>query len=76
MQAPCPSIDHMTTPLILWKEHNLHLDPFILCRKTNLQHLVNTLMKTLKKGSFDIQSLQLMPSSFLSKGRVIFVNMC
>jgi len=23
-------------PLILWKECNLHLNPFIICRKTNL----------------------------------------
>jgi hypothetical protein len=36
MRTPCPSIDHMTTPLILWKEHNLHLDPSIICHKANL----------------------------------------
>jgi hypothetical protein len=36
MQTPCPNIDHMIAPLILWKEHNLHLDPFIICCKTNL----------------------------------------
>jgi hypothetical protein len=73
MQAPCPNINHMTAPLILWKERNLHLDPSIFCRKTNLQHLVNTSKKTSKKGSFNIQSLQLVPLSFLSKGRVIFL---
>jgi hypothetical protein len=36
MQTPCPSIDSMTTPLILWKESNLHLDPSIICHKMNL----------------------------------------
>jgi hypothetical protein len=36
MWTPCTNIDHMIAPLILWKEHNFHLDPFIICRKSNL----------------------------------------
>jgi hypothetical protein len=30
LQTPCPNIDHMIAPLILWKECNLHLDSFII----------------------------------------------
>jgi hypothetical protein len=36
MKKPCPNIDHMTVPLILWKERNLHLDPSTICQKMNL----------------------------------------
>jgi hypothetical protein len=27
MWTPCPNIDHMIAPSLLWKECNLHLDP-------------------------------------------------
>jgi hypothetical protein len=56
MQTPCPNINHTTVSLILWKEHNLHLNPFTICHKTNLQQFMNTSMKTSKRGSFDIPS--------------------
>jgi hypothetical protein len=56
MQTPCPNIDHITTPLILWKEHNLHSDPSIICCKTNLECFVNISVRTSRRGSFDIQS--------------------
>jgi hypothetical protein len=43
-----------------------HLDPFIICRKTNFQHFENTSTKISKKGSFNIPNLQLMFQSYLS----------
>jgi hypothetical protein len=52
----CPNINHMIAPLILWKKCNLHSDPSIICHKTNLECFTSTLMRTLKMGSFDIQS--------------------
>ncbi len=71
MQTPCPSIDHMIAPLILWKEHNFHLDPSIICCKTNLQCFVNTSMKTSIRGSFNIQiNLQPVPLSSLSRRKI------
>jgi hypothetical protein len=57
IRTPCPSIDHTTAPLILWKECNLHSNTFIICHKMNLQHFINTSMRTSRRGSFDIQSL-------------------
>ncbi len=68
--TPYPSIDHTTTPLILWRECNLHSNPSIICHKMNLQHFVNTSMRTLRRGSFNIQSLQPVPS--LSKRNMVF----
>jgi len=70
MWTICLNIDHTTAPLNLWKEHNLHSDPSIICYKMNLQCFVNTSMKTLRKGSFDIPSLQLVPRSYSSRKRM------
>jgi len=36
MRTPCLNINHMSMLLILWKEHNLHLDPSTICHKMNL----------------------------------------
>jgi hypothetical protein len=52
----CLSNNHTTAPLILWKKCNLHFDPSIICHKMNLQHFNSTSTRTLKMGSFDIQS--------------------
>ncbi len=67
---------HMTTPLILWKEHNIHLDPSIICHKLNLQHFMNTSMKTSRKGSFGNPSFQMMPVSSLSEKKDGSLRMC
>ncbi len=73
MQTSCPSIDHMITPLILWKEHNLHSDPSIICRKMNLQCFLNTLMRTSRRGSFNIQiNFQPMNLFSLSRRKIAF----
>jgi hypothetical protein len=61
MKTPYLNIDHMIALLILCNEHNLHLNPSTICHKMNLQWFANTSMKTLKNGSFDILSLQLVP---------------
>ncbi len=45
--------------------------PSIICYKKNLQHFVNTLMRTLKKGSFNIQSFQQVPLSSLLRKKII-----
>ncbi len=55
MWTPCTNIDHMIAPLILWKEHNFHLDPSIICHKSNLQCFVNTLMKASRRVHLTIQ---------------------
>jgi hypothetical protein len=52
---------HMIRPLILKREHNFHSTKSITYHKMNVQLFMSTSMKTLKKGSFDIQSLQLVP---------------
>ncbi len=70
MWTLCLNINHTIAPLNLWKEHNLHSDPSIICYKMNLQCFMNTSMKTLRKGSFDIPSLQLVSRSYLSKRRL------
>jgi hypothetical protein len=64
------NIDHMTSPLVLWKGHNFHLDPSIIYHKINLQRFVYTSMKTWRRGSFDISSLQLVPWSYLSRRKM------
>jgi hypothetical protein len=59
MWTPCPNIDHMTTPLILWKEHNLHLDPSIIREYFN---------ENLKKGFIrHSKSLANVPILFVKK---------
>jgi hypothetical protein len=76
MQTLCLNIDHTTAPLNLWKKHNLHSDPSIICYKTNLQRFMNTSMKTLRKDSFDIPNLQLVPQSRLFKKNNGSFRMC
>jgi hypothetical protein len=70
MQTPYPNIDHMITPLILKKELNLHLDPSIICHKTNLQFFMNISTRMLKRGSFNIPNLQSVPLFSLSKRKM------
>ncbi len=67
MQTPCPNIDHMITPLILKKKRNLHLDSSIIFHKTNLEFFMNISTRMLKRGSFNISNLQLVPLFSLSK---------
>jgi hypothetical protein len=57
MQTPCPSIDCITIPLILRKEHNLHSNPSIIFHKTNLQCFMNTSTRISRKGSFNIPNV-------------------
>lgn len=59
MLTPYRSILHMIAPLILKMEHNLHSDQSTTYHKTNLHLFTSTMMKTLRRGSFDIPSLQL-----------------
>ncbi len=70
MRTPCPSINHTTSPLILRKERKLHSNPSIICHKTNLQLFMNTLMIILRKGSFNIPNLKLVPQFCLSRRRM------
>ncbi len=58
------NVVHMIGPLILKREHNFHSTKSITYHKMNVQLFMSTSMKTLKKGSFDIQSLQLVPWSY------------
>jgi len=71
MWTPCPNINHMTPPLMERAQppfgtiYNLLQDELVARHEY-------TLMKTLSKGSFDIQSFQLIPlSSFLKRKMVI-----
>jgi hypothetical protein len=76
MQTNYLNIGHMIVQLIWRKVHSPHLDPSIICYETNFQRFENTSTKILKRGSFDIQSLQLVLQSYLLRKKWIFKHVC
>jgi hypothetical protein len=76
MLTPYQNIVHMIAPLILKREHNLHSARSITYHRTNVKLFMNTSVKTLRKGSFNILNFQLVPRSHCQKEGWIFANMC